>query len=90
MANKGDVINAIASEAGVTKKAASAALDALIGFVEDTLKKGDKLTIPGFGTFSVGERSSRTGRNPQTGATIQIAAKKVPRFKAGKSLREAV
>jgi len=90
MANKGDVINAIAAEAGLTKKAAGAALDAFIGCVEATLKKGGKLTIPGFGTFSVGKRAARTGRNPQTGSSIKIPAKKVPKFKAGKGLKDAV
>ena len=90
MVNKGDVIDGIAAEAGLTKKAAGAALDAFIGCVEKTLKKGDKLTIPGFGTFSVGKRAARTGRNPQTGSSIKIPAKKVPKFKAGKGLKDAV
>ena len=88
--NKGELIDAIASAAGITKAQAGKALDGFIDSVTDTLKKGDKITLPGFGTFSIGERGARTGRNPQTGKEIQIEAKKVAKFKAGKKLSEAV
>lgn len=90
MANKTDVVNAVARKAGITKKQAGPAVDAFIGTITDTLKGGGKVTIPGFGTFSVGQRAARTGRNPRTGKTIQIPAKKTAKFSAGKQLREAV
>ena len=90
MPNKGDMVDAIAQEAGITKKQAGIALNTAINCVVETLKQGDNLSIIGFGTFSVGQRSSRTGRNPQTGETLQIPARKVPKFKAGKALRDAV
>jgi DNA-binding protein HU-beta len=82
--NKGDLIDHIASEAGLTKGQAGDALNAVLTAVQKTLKKGDKVTLVGFGTFSVSKRAARTGRNPKTGATIKIAAKKVAKFKAGK------
>lgn len=90
VANKTDVVNAVASKAGITKKQAGAAVDAVIGTVVKTLKGGGKVTIPGFGTFSVGHRAARTGRNPRTGKVIRIPAKKTAKFSAGKQLREAV
>ncbi|HAE13485.1 MAG: HU family DNA-binding protein [Chitinophagales bacterium] len=88
--NKGELIDAMAADAGITKVQAAAALDSLMTSVRKTLKKGNKVTLVGFGTFSVTKRAARTGRNPQTGATIKIAAKKVVRFKAGKELSSAV
>lgn len=88
--NKSEMIDAIAEGADISKAAAGRALDAVIGAVTDTLKKGDTVNLIGFGTFEVRDRKARTGRNPQTGATIQIAAAKSPAFKAGKALKDAV
>lgn len=88
--NKSELIEAMASAADCTKVQAGAALDAFTDAVAKTLKKGDKVTLVGFGTFSVSKRAARTGRNPQTGAEIKIAAKKVAKFKAGKELSERV
>jgi DNA-binding protein HU-beta len=88
--NKSEMIDAIAEGADISKAAAGRALDAVIGTVTDTLKKGDTVNLIGFGTFEVRDRKARTGRNPQTGATIQIAAAKSPAFKAGKALKDAV
>ncbi len=90
MAGKGDLVEAVAKKAGISKKAAGEAVNAVVGFVVSALKQGDKVTIPGFGTFSVAERAARTGRNPKTREAIKIPAKKVPKFKAGKGLKEAV
>jgi len=87
---KGELVNHIASEAGVSKSAAEKALKALTDGVARALKKGDKVSLVGFGTFDVSKRAARKGRNPQTGAVIQIKASNVPRFKAGKSLKDAV
>jgi DNA-binding protein HU-beta len=84
--NKAELVAQLAEEAGITKTQANAALDAFVDNVTKTLKKGDKVTLVGFGTFSVSKRQARTGRNPQTGETIKIKAKKVARFKAGKEL----
>ena len=84
--NKAELISTLADEAGITKTQANTALDAFIGAVTKTLKKGDKVTLVGFGTFSVSKRAARNGRNPQTGETIKIKARKVARFKAGKEL----
>ncbi len=84
--NKGELVAKIADDAGLSKAQANSALDAFIGAVTKSLKSGDKVTLVGFGTFSVSKRSARTGRNPQTGAAIKIKAKKVARFKAGKEL----
>ena len=84
--NKAELIAQIAEDAGVTKTQANAALDSFVDTVTKALKKGDKVTLVGFGTFSVSKRAARTGRNPQTGETIKITAKKVARFKAGKEL----
>jgi DNA-binding protein HU-beta len=88
--NKGELVDFIASEAGLTKAQAGDSLNAVLTAVQKTLKKGDKVTLVGFGTFSVTKRAARTGRNPKTGATIKIAAKKVVKFKAGKELSSKV
>ena len=84
--NKAELIAQIADEAGITKTQANTALDAFVDAVTKTLKKGDKVTLVGFGTFSVSKRAARNGRNPQTGEVIKIKARKVARFKAGKEL----
>ena len=88
--NKAELIDAIAASAGLSKADAGKALDAILAAVTGALKGGDSVSLVGFGTFQVKERAARTGRNPQTGATIQIAAAKVPGFKAGKALKDAV
>ena len=84
--NKAELVAKIAEDSGVTKSQANAALDSFIETVTKTLKGGGKVTLVGFGTFSVSKRAARNGRNPQTGAVIKIKAKKVARFKAGKEL----
>lgn len=84
--NKAELVAKLADDAGITKTQANAVLDSFTTTVQKVLKAGDKLTLVGFGTFSVSKRAARTGRNPQTGATIKIKAKKVARFKAGKEL----
>ncbi|WP_449401670.1 HU family DNA-binding protein [Flavisolibacter ginsengisoli] len=84
--NKAELINKIADDAGVTKTQANAALDSFVEAVTKTLKGGGKVTLVGFGTFSVSKRAARNGRNPQTGEVIKIKARKVARFKAGKEL----
>ncbi|ABC28992.1 MULTISPECIES: nucleoid-associated protein HU-beta [Hahella] len=88
--NKSELIDAVAASADISKAAAGRALDAVVESVTEALKKGEQVTLIGFGTFSVKERAARTGRNPQTGATIKIDAAKVPSFKAGKALKDAV
>ncbi|MBI2399393.1 MAG: HU family DNA-binding protein [Xanthomonadales bacterium] len=88
--NKGDIINAIADHAELSKADAGRALDALIEVVKKSLKKGDSVSLVGFGTFAVRKRAARTGRNPRTGATIKIKASKIPAFKAGKALKDAI
>lgn len=88
--NKGDLIEAIAKGSDLTKADAGRALDATLDAISKTLKKGEKVTLPGFGTFSVSKRSARMGRNPATGEAIKIKAKKTPKFKAGTNLVEAV
>ena len=88
--NKSQLIDKIADGADISKAAAGRALDAFIGAVGEALKEGDQVALVGFGTFAVRERAARSGRNPQTGATIEIAAGKVPAFKAGKALKDAV
>lgn len=88
--NKAELIDAIASSAKITKSDAQRALDATIENVTKALKKGDKVSLVGFGTFSVAKRAARTGRNPQTGKAIKIAAKKVAKFKAGIDLAKTV
>lgn len=86
---KADLVAAVAGT-GITKKQAAAAVDAVISSIKGALKKGDKVSLVGFGSFSVKERKARTGRNPQTGKPMKIKAKKVPAFSAGKGLKEAV
>ncbi len=88
--NKAELIAKIAEDAGITKTQAGATLDSFTQAVTKTLKGGGKVTLVGFGTFSVTKRSARVGRNPQTGAAIKIKAKKVARFKAGKELSEKI
>ena len=88
--NKAELISKIADEAGITKVQAGAALGSFVDGVKKTLKKGNKLTLVGFGTFAVSKRAARKGRNPQTGETIKIKAKKVARFKAGKELNSSI
>ncbi|MDO4450815.1 MAG: HU family DNA-binding protein [Moraxella sp.] len=88
--NKQELIQAVADKSGLTQKDAKTALDATLAVVSDTLAQGDEVVLVGFGTFSVREQKARTGRNPQTGEKIQVPAKKVPSFKAGKGLKEAV
>ncbi|GAA0290127.1 DNA-binding protein HU-beta [Psychrosphaera haliotis] len=87
--NKSQLIEKIAEGADVSKASAGRALDSFIESVTGALKDGDSVALVGFGTFSVRDRAARTGRNPQTGATIEIAAAKVPAFKAGKALKDA-
>ncbi|WP_275451425.1 nucleoid-associated protein HU-beta [Photobacterium sanctipauli] len=88
--NKTQLVDKIAENADISKASAGRALDAFIDAVSDSLKSGDQVALVGFGTFSVRERAARTGRNPQTGEEIQIAAAKVPGFKAGKALKDSV
>jgi len=88
--NKAQLIDAMAATAGLTKADAKKALDAFVTATTDALKAGDRVALIGFGSFSVSERSARTGRNPQTGKEITIAAKKVVKFKAGADLADAV
>ena len=87
---KDELVTKIADEAGITKKEAGEALKAVTGSISGALAKGDSVSLVGFGTFSVSDRAARTGRNPQTGDTIQIKASKAPKFKAGKTLKDAV
>ena len=88
--NKQELISAMAEKANLSKKDAEAALNAFVSSVEGTLAKGDKVTLVGFGSFEVRTRAARTGRNPQTGAEMKIAAAKVPAFKAGKALKTLI
>ena len=88
--NKSELVDFIAGEAEISKAAAGRALDAVTTAVNKTLKKGGTVTLVGFGTFSVGKRAARVGRNPQTGAEIKIKAAKVPKFRPGKALKDAV
>ena len=87
---KSDMIEKMAESAGITKKAAGEALAAMLESIETALAAGGSVTLTGFGTFSVTDRAARTGVNPRTGASIQIPAKTVPKFKAGKGLKDAV
>jgi len=87
---KADLVNAMAEKAGLSKTDAEKALKGFIDAVTEALKAGEKVALVGFGTFSVGERAARTGKNPQTGAQIKIAAAKSPKFKAGKALKDSV
>lgn len=88
--NKTDLVNAVAETSDLSKKDAGKAVDAVFDTVMNTLKTGEKVQIIGFGNFEVRDRAARKGRNPQTGEEIQIPASKVPAFKAGKALRDAV
>lgn len=88
--NKSEMIDQIATSADLSKAAAGRALDATIAAVQAALKKGGTVTLVGFGTFYVGKRVARSGRNPRTGAAIKIKAAKVPKFRAGKGLKDAV
>ncbi|WP_018658659.1 HU family DNA-binding protein [Allofustis seminis] len=90
MANKADLINRVADKTNLTKKDATAAVEALFEVVTDALAEGDRVQVIGFGSFEVRDRAARKGRNPQTGKEIQIPATKVPAFKAGKALKDAV
>ncbi|GFO88814.1 transcriptional regulator [Butyricicoccus faecihominis] len=88
--NKTELISSVAKTAGVSKKDTEQVLNAFFSTVQETLKQNDKVQLPGFGTFEVRERAARTGRNPHTGETIEIAAAKVPAFKPGKGLKDAI
>lgn len=88
--NKTELIEQIAKHADISKAAAGRALDATLGAVKTSLKKGGMVTLVGFGTFYVGKRAARTGRNPRTGAAIKIKSAKVPKFRAGKGLKDAI
>jgi len=88
--NKTELIEAIAASADLPKAAAGRALDAVVDAITEALKKDDQVVLVGFGTFAVKERAARTGRNPQTGKPIEIAAAKIPSFRAGKALKDAV
>ena len=87
---KADLIEKMASDADISKAATGKALDSFIDAVVKALRKGNKVTLVGFGTFSVSKRKARTGRNPRTGEAIKIAARKVPKFSAGKAFKDAV
>ena len=88
--NKSELIDRIADSSDISKAAAARALDAMVGAIEDSLKDGESVSLVGFGTFLVRDRAPRTGRNPQTGETIEIAGAKVPAFKPGKALKDAL
>ncbi|MET0026881.1 MAG: HU family DNA-binding protein [Candidatus Thiodiazotropha sp.] len=88
--NKAELIEAMAESADISKAAAARALDGMVNAVTEAMKAGDTLSLVGFGTFSVKERAAREGRNPQTGETIKIKASKIPSFKAGKALKDAI
>lgn len=90
MAGKGDVITAIAEQAGISKKEAGAAFDAFVEYISETCQRGDRCAIPGLGSFSVSARKAREGRNPRTNEKITIPASKNIRFKAGKDLKDAL
>jgi DNA-binding protein HU-beta len=88
--NKAELVNAVAAQAELTKKDTTKAVDVLFETITNTLAKEEKIQLIGFGTFEVRDRAARTGRNPQTGEEIQISASKIPAFKPGKELKEAV
>ena len=88
--NKAELIESIATSAEISKAAATRALDATVESIKSALKAGDSISLIGFGTFAVGERAARTGRNPRTGKTLKIKAAKVPKFRPGKALKDAV
>ena len=87
---KAELVSAVATEAKITKAAAAQAIDCVTDTITKDLKKGGRITVTGFGTFSVGKRKARAGRNPRTGQEIRIPASKTPKFTAGKTLKEAV
>ncbi|GAB4541614.1 MAG: HU family DNA-binding protein [Thermodesulfovibrionia bacterium] len=87
---KAELIDAVASGAGISKSAATKAIDSCVSAITKALKKGDRVTLVGFGTFSVRKRKARTGKNPRTGEVIKIPAQKAPKFTAGKALKQAV
>ncbi len=86
--NKAELVEEVSGEVGLSKRETQKVIDAVIGTIGDTLAAGEKVSLVGFGSFGVRQRMARTGRNPQTGATLQIPAKKVPKFVAGKTLKE--
>lgn len=88
--NKTELINAVAETSGLTKKDSEVALNAILDTIQNAMKNGDKVQLVGFGSFEVKERAARTGKNPATGATIEIPASKAPTFKAGKALKDAI
>ena len=88
--NKGELVEALAAKAKISKSQASTLLNEILGIIEKSLKKGEEVNLTGFGRFDVRKRKAREGRNPQTGATLHIPARKVPRFKPSKTLKEAV
>jgi DNA-binding protein HU-beta len=88
--NKAELVEEVADQIGLTKRASREAVDVIISAITDSLAREERVTLVGFGSFQVMERKARRGRNPQTGRELQIPAKKVPKFKAGRSLREAV
>jgi DNA-binding protein HU-beta len=90
MANKQELVTDVATATGLTKKDATAAVDAVFASIQDTLAKGEKVQLIGFGNFEVRSRAARKGRNPQTGEEIEIAASKIPAFKPGKALKDAI
>lgn len=88
--NKAELIDEIAQTAEISKSAAERAIDALVGAVKSRLRKDETVTLVGFGSFYAGKRTARTGRNPRTGAEVQIAAARLPKFRAGKALKDAI
>ncbi len=88
--NKTELIEHIARQADISKAAAGRSLEAIVGGIRGAMKKGNSVTLVGFGTFTVGKRAARTGRNPRTGASIKIKAAKVPKFRPGKALKDAL
>ncbi|MCJ7558356.1 MAG: HU family DNA-binding protein [Gammaproteobacteria bacterium] len=88
--NKGDLIDAVAAASGLSKADSTKAVDAVVSSITASLKRGDQVSLVGFGTFAVKHRAARSGRNPRTGETIQIGASNAPGFKAGKALKDAV
>lgn len=88
--NKSDLIDAVASQTGLAKDQAGAAVESVFGTISEALSQGDTVSLVGFGVFSVSERAGRTGRNPRTGESIEIAPSRAPKFKAGKGLKDAV
>jgi len=88
--NRADLVEQIAQSAEISKSAAERAIDALIGAVKATLRRDEMVTLVGFGTFYAGKRAARTGRNPQTGAALEIKAARLPKFRAGKALKDAI